>query len=227
MAEHPPDLHERALAPLVDELRVEVELWDQLYGDVLGALEEAGVSHVGPAVEGGLLPHRSAAERVAVLASERDALRAEVERHSKRLRNIWALAARMWSENHVEEWGDVLTMSDGDWPDDEALATIDRLQARIKELEGRDARLREVVGGGDVSVADALYAEIRAEGARQERERLADALMDDGRIAAVLKVRAMLNAANGPLEPVELGDELIRAALAAVLSEEGASSDGD
>jgi hypothetical protein len=45
--------------------------------------------------------------------------------------------------------------------------------AEVARLKERDERLRAVVGGGDLSVADALYAEIRAEAVEQERKRLA------------------------------------------------------
>lgn len=173
-------------------------------------------------IEDARLAARTLAE---VRERERDALRAEVERHSKRLRNIWALAARMWSESHVEEWGDVLTMIDGDWPDDEALTTIDRLQARIKELEGEKSALLERGAELTQRVIDAA-----AEGARTERRRVREWAETRRRpMGAYEIVRTAYNAALDDLDAWLIGKPEPSPerdpALVAVLSEEARADD--
>lgn len=158
-------------------------------------------------------------------------LQEENERQSKRLRNVWALAARMWSASHTEEWGDVLTMIDGDWGTDEEAAyvadlkaEVARLHARVmglEELREEDAQRHETAwktmrGERDDVRAKLARAEGRgdieywlAEGARQERERLT------GEHAVNVACREFARRWRG-----NNAGECMRNALAAVLSEE-------
>jgi len=99
-------------------------------------------------------------------------------------------------------------------------------QAEVARLAARVEAKNRLIGAQvlELSKHGERVAHACGEAVEQERRRLTDALMDAGRIAAVKRARELEpSTANRMATPdaLTLGDELIRAALAAVLEEEG------